>query len=78
MTREGHHLREREKDDLGFLGLFRRGVRTHRQRLRGPKLRRTQSAKGETNQKSPHKAGRFDWRPLGESNPCCQDENLES
>ena len=18
------------------------------------------------------------WRPLGESNPCCQDENLES
>ncbi len=19
-----------------------------------------------------------EWRPLGESNPCCQDENLES
>ena len=20
----------------------------------------------------------IEWRPLGESNPCCQDENLES
>ncbi len=39
--------------------------------------------KGNGNKKNHHISGRFHylhrfWRPLGESNSCCKDENLES